>query len=392
MATNFHSELPNSQIHKPKDFDTARKNSLLTKDASNGIKWAKGSYSTVSTVTCQADTAGSLHLQYLCFLSTNDANKYAVYFQVTGLEILSTPFGYTGVIPVNLTASGSGSTAAQVGDALQVALNAHIDFSATDNNAGIVTVTGVTSATHPDGGSTSFDILNIDTEVGSEFLQTDSSGNIKWGAAPGGGGGCSNVFSTITTSPASQTVSASGCTDNLVISQMNNTRITGNTSADTIQIEAIENITFRGDTTSGLESGVEYVFDNSNTRANRFLTAMGAGGSLAPATILKAGIAIPNPGGKVVSFNGYASANGTAEFYISLWRFAVECGASPSENPTGTLVGTIKVTTGGNDNTQCWVAAITSLTYGGNDILVPSFRWTETTLSSCRLVGKLRMY
>ena len=378
MATNFHSELPNSQLHKPKDFDTARKNSVSTKDASNNVKWSKASYTTTSTVSSQADLAGSLHLQYICFFSSNDANKYAVYFQIAATDILATPSGYT--------------TAAQVGLAMKLALDAHIDFTATVNASGVVTVTGMNSVTHPNGGSTSFDILNIDTEVGSEFLQTDSSGNIKWGAAPGGGEGCSNVFSTITTSPVSQTVSASGCTDNLVISQMNNTRITGNTSADTIQIEAIENITFRGDTTSGLEGGVEYVFDNSNTRANRFLNPMGAGNSLSPATILKAGIAIPNGGGKVVSFNGYASANGTAEFYISLWRFTVECGVAPSENPTGTLVGTIKVTTGGNDNTQCWTAAITALAYGGGDILVPSFRWTEATLSTCRLVGKLRMY
>jgi len=391
MATNFHSELPNSQLHKPKDFDTARKNSVSTKDASNNVKWSKASYTTTSTVSSQADLAGSLHLQYICFFSSNDANKYAVYFQIAATDILATPSGYTGVIAVNLTASGAGSTAAQVGLAMKLALDAHIDFTATVNASGVVTVTGMNSVTHPNGGSTSFDILNIDTEVGSEFLQTDSSGNIKWGAAPGGGEGCSNAFAQILTTPASQTINASNC-DVLRMESGENIKIFNTGATNTTKIDAYENITFRGDTTSGLEGGVEYVFDNSNTRANRFLNPMGAGNSLSPSTILKAGIAIPNAGGKVVSFNGYASANGTAEFYISLWRFAVECGVAPSENPTATLVGTIKVTTGGNDNIQCWTAAITALTYGGNDILVPSFRWTEATLSTCRLVGKLRMY
>jgi hypothetical protein len=187
MATNFHSELPNDQLHNPKDFSIARKNSVTTKDSSNNLKWTKANYTTVSTVTCQADVAGSLHLQYLCFYSTNDSNKYAVYFQITGLDILPIPTGYTGVIAVDLTASGVNSTAAQVGDAIQVALDAHANFTATDNNAGVVTVTGMTTATQPDSGSTSFDMVNIDTEVGDEFLQTDPSGNIKWGAAPGGG-------------------------------------------------------------------------------------------------------------------------------------------------------------------------------------------------------------
>jgi hypothetical protein len=187
MATNFHSELTNDQLHNPKDFSIARKNSVTTKDSSNNLKWTKANYTTVSTVTCQADVAGSLHLQYLSFYSTNDSNKYAVYFQITGLDILPIPTGYTGVIAVDLTASGINSTAAQVGDALQVALNAQPNFTATDNNAGVVTVSGMTTATNPDSGSTSFDMVNIDTEVGDEFLQTDSSGNIIWGTAPGGG-------------------------------------------------------------------------------------------------------------------------------------------------------------------------------------------------------------
>jgi len=388
MATNYHSNLPNDQIHNPKDFSVAHKNSLVTKTQSGELKWQPSTFSLSSTVTCVADVGGTLNNSYWVLYSTDNLTKYHVWYNVAS----SGDYTSDNCTLVEIAIAAS-DTAATIATATALALNALTGITAVSSTPGEVLITGINTANKPfDAANTGFGILSTETPVGQEYLQTDASGNIKWGAAPGGGGGCGNVFSTITTSPASQTVSASGCTDNLVISQMNNTIITGSTSSDTIQIEAIENITFRGDTTSGLEGGVEYVFDNSNTRGNRFLTSMGAGNSLAPSSILKAGIAMPNAGGKVVSFNGYASANGTAEFYISLWRFAVQCGESPEDNPPGTLVATIKVTTGGNDNVQCWVAAITALTYGGNDILVPSFRWTESTLSSCRLVGKLRMY
>jgi len=388
MATNYHSDLPNDQIHNPKDFSIARKNSLLIKTQSGELKWKPSTFTLSSTVTCVADVGGTLNNSYWVLYSTDNANIYHVWYNVASSG------DYTSdnctLVEINIAASDSAAT---IATATASVLNALSGVTAVSSTPGEILVTGITTASKPfDASNTGFGFLSTETATGSEYLQTDSSGNIKWGTAPGGGGeGCSNVFSTITTSPVSQTVSASGCTDNLVISQMNNTRITGNTSADTIQIEAIENITFRGDTTSGLEGGVEYVFNNSNNRANRFLTAMGAGNSLAPASILQAAIAMPTAAGKVISYEGYGSANGAAQFYISLWRFTVECGASSSENPTGTLVAFAKVDTNGNDSTICWSAPVTALTYGGNDILVPSFRWTESTLSTSRVMAKLRI-
>lgn len=386
MATNYHSDLPNDQIHNPKDFDPAHKNSVLIKTGAGALNWKPSTYTLSSTVTCIDDVGGTLNNSYWILYSSDNTTTYHVWHNVSSAGDYFTTDAVQ--IQISITAS---DTAATIANATATALNALSGVTASAA-AGVVSITTITNATKPlDGANTGFGFLSTETYTGTEYLQTDSYGNIKWGAG-GGGGGCSNVFSTITTSPVSETVSASGCTDNLVLSQMNNTRITANASADTVQIEAIENITFRGDTTSGLEAGTEYVFDNSNTRGNRFLVGMGAGNSLTPAALLKAGIAIPNAGGKVVSYSGFGSANGTGEFYISLWKFTNDCGVSPETNPQGTLVGTVKVATAGNENTQCWTATITSLTYGGNDILVPSFRWTESTLSSARVVGKIRMY
>lgn len=384
MATNYHSNLPNDQIHNPKDFSVAHKNSLITKTQSGELKWKPSTFSLSSTVTCVADVGGTLNNSYWVLYSTDNTTTYHVWYNVASAGDYNSD--NCTLVEIAIAAS---DTAATIATATASALNALPGITAVSSTPGQVLITGINTANKPfDAANTGFGILSTETPVGEEYLQTDSSGNIKWGTAPGGGG-CSNVFSTITTTPVSETVSATGCTDNLVISQMNNTRITG-TAPDTIQIEAIENITFRGDTTSGLEAGTEYVFDNSNTRGNRFLTAM-TGTALAPAAILKAAVATPAPVGKVVSFSGFGSANGTGEFYISLWRFPVECSATVEGNVTGDLVGTVKVSTAGNAATMCWTVPITTLTYGGYDMLVPSFRWTESTLSSARVVAKLRI-
>ena len=106
------------------------------------------------TVKCQADVAGSLHHLYLDIHSSNDANRYAVYFDVTG-AVLATPVGYTGVIAVDLTVSGINSTAIEVATALQTVLNAHADFTASIS-VDSVTITGITGMTNPGLGTTNF--------------------------------------------------------------------------------------------------------------------------------------------------------------------------------------------------------------------------------------------
>ena len=180
MATNFHSELSNDQLHDPKDFSVARKRSITTKSAAGKLEWVKANYTTSFQITAEADVEGSKHHTYFTLYSSNDANKYAVYLKITADVSLVTPSGYTGTIACDVSAAGNGATAAQIGDAIQVAVDAHADFTATDNNAGFVTITGMTSSTVPDAGNTGFSVVITDTEVVNEVLTTDSSGDMKW--------------------------------------------------------------------------------------------------------------------------------------------------------------------------------------------------------------------
>ena len=175
-----HNNLPDDQIHVPKGFDTANNRSLPVRNDSGALEWEKCNYTTSLLITCVDDIGGNLHNRYFTLYSSNDANKYAVYLQITDTLVMATPTGYKGVIAANVSATGAGSTAANIGDAIQVVLNAHADFTATDDNAGAVTITGLTTATDASDNDTGFVFSPTQTKVVSEILTTDSSGNIVW--------------------------------------------------------------------------------------------------------------------------------------------------------------------------------------------------------------------
>jgi hypothetical protein len=175
-----HNNLEDSQIHNPKGFAPARKRSFCTKNGSNNLEWVKANYNSVVTLTCSADVEGSLHHTYFCLYSSYDAAKYAVYLNISGGEVMATPAGYNGVIAADLTASGNNSTAQEIGDAIQIVLDAHSDFTASDNNAGVVTISNITSATNAVDVNTGFAISISDSEVYDEVLTTDSSGSFKF--------------------------------------------------------------------------------------------------------------------------------------------------------------------------------------------------------------------
>ena len=175
-----HNNLTDDQIHVPKGFSLANNNSLLTKNSSGSIQWQKCNYTTSLVVNCIADIEGNLHHRYFCLYNSNDAIKYAVYLQISNTDVLATPSGYGGVIACNVTASGNNSTATQIGDAIQVAVDAVSGFTATDNNAGVVTITGMTTATDATDVNTGFTLTPTQTKQTNEILTTDSSGNIVW--------------------------------------------------------------------------------------------------------------------------------------------------------------------------------------------------------------------
>ena len=175
-----HNNLSDSQIHNPKGFAPARKRTVSTKNQQSAVEWVKANYTSTITITPIADVGGSLHHQYLCIYNSYDATKYAVYFQIINTNVMSTPTGYGGVIAVDVTNSGSGSTAIEVGTALQSALDNHADFTASRDGSGVVTVTGLTTASPALENGTGFGVSIADVEITNEVLHTDTNVNIKF--------------------------------------------------------------------------------------------------------------------------------------------------------------------------------------------------------------------
>jgi hypothetical protein len=179
-----HNNLTDDQIHNAKGFKPARSRSVSTKNSIGEVEWVKAGYTSVHTVIAAADANGSLHHTYFCLYSTEDTSKYAVYMNIEGGAVMATPSGYTGVIACDVTSSGLNSTAAQVGDAIQTALDAHADFNATDDDAGTVTITLDTdllvNSTKSVDFNTNFAISTGEFERTNEVLTTDTSGNMVW--------------------------------------------------------------------------------------------------------------------------------------------------------------------------------------------------------------------
>lgn len=96
----------------------------------------------VTDVTCAADVAGSLNNKYFWIFTR--AKSYYVWFNVNsgGADPAPTaPSGGPATTQGVEIAIATSATAAQVGDAVQTAVHALADFNATDDNAGVVTIT-----------------------------------------------------------------------------------------------------------------------------------------------------------------------------------------------------------------------------------------------------------
>lgn len=176
-----HNSLNDSQIHNAKGFEPARKRSISTKNRLGVVDWIKGNYTSTTSITVFADVDGNLHHEYFCLYSSYDANKYAVYFNISGGAAMATPTGFDGVIAADVTASGVGSTAAQVGTALSTILDAHADFTSASLGSGRLTITGLTTASPAYKVGASVSSISItDIEITDEVLTTDDSGDMKW--------------------------------------------------------------------------------------------------------------------------------------------------------------------------------------------------------------------
>jgi len=146
----------------------------MSEESNNGIQWVDETTDSY-LITCAADSSGSLDLNYISIYSSNNENKYAVFFQITdNTTILATPTGHTGVIAVDVTGTGEDSSAQEVSEALEAALNLHEDFVSDATGGGICKVYGLQGASQPEAGTAGFSVAGAVASNGGYLLTAGS--------------------------------------------------------------------------------------------------------------------------------------------------------------------------------------------------------------------------
>ena len=177
MAQNFHNNLPNNQLHNPKDFSVSESRSVVTKSESSTLKWVNANYASSTTVKCFADTSKRLAGSFFYLYSTNNATSYQVWFDVDSDPgtFQNSIAGHT-LVEVSIHED---ETANNVATALKNAVDALGDFTATVSTD-TVTITGKSSCNDCKDGNTGFTIITTRTATPNEVLVTDSTGVIGW--------------------------------------------------------------------------------------------------------------------------------------------------------------------------------------------------------------------
>lgn len=142
----------------------------------------------VSTIQTIADTAGSLSGDY--FLVYSPSTCYYVWIDVANGSTDPAVSACTG-IETNIS---SGATIAAVGDAVQAAVEAHAAFTATDDDAGLVTITNVAkgNTTNIAAGTSGFTPVTLTPGVSGSDAAASFLGNLQgWRI-------CNNAINTST--------------------------------------------------------------------------------------------------------------------------------------------------------------------------------------------------
>ena len=191
MATNFHSDLPNDQIHSPKDFSTSNNSSVLTKDESGLLDWNTSPYGTETVITCGEDVAGGLHNKAF-YVYWDASNKLELHFSVTGD---ATAFVPTAGFDQESMTIAANDTAITVATAIKDGLDRQsspYSFTTSVNGSGKVTFSGMTNSSNTLDKDTGFNFDNTKTYTGTTVL-TSTSGVLSWEAGGGGGGSINSV-------------------------------------------------------------------------------------------------------------------------------------------------------------------------------------------------------
>tara|TARA_R110002072_G_scaffold200977_1_gene358676 strand:- start:6141 stop:7424 length:1284 start_codon:yes stop_codon:yes gene_type:complete len=204
MATNFHPDLPNDQIHNPKDFSEANNSSVLTRSGTGLLDWNTSPYGTSTTVTCGADVSGGLH-NTTFFVFLNAANKAECHFNVSGETAVFVPTPAFFQIVIDIAPNDSAITVAA---AIKTEFDSQVTnpfaaLTTTVNGTGKVTFSGMTNSPDTIDGNTNFTFDNVKTYTGTTVL-TSTTGVLSWETAAAGGGVSSIIAGTNTTiSPVS---------------------------------------------------------------------------------------------------------------------------------------------------------------------------------------------
>lgn len=183
MPTNFHSDLPNNQIHPPKDFSVASNSSVMVKENDSTLQWEASYFDLSTTVTCGPDVAGGLHLRaFHVYYTATDFLE--IYIDVAGEPGTFTPTAGWTAVQVNIAAN---DTAITIAAAIKTALDASpggYDFTTTVDGTGKVTFTGMKNCKDTVDLDLSFTIVNTKTFYGEQFLHADTSGDISFKSLP----------------------------------------------------------------------------------------------------------------------------------------------------------------------------------------------------------------
>jgi len=194
MATNFHSDLPNDQIHNPKDFSVAKNSSVPVKTHNGSLDWLATPYSISTTLTCIADVAGALHNSFF-HVFFNKGLFFEIHFAVVGDSTAFVPTaGYTQeTVSINPNA-----TAIEVALAINVKLQAIAiaTFVSSVNGTGKCTFSGMTDSNDTVDMGTGFLFANTRTSTSTDTVLTSTSGILSWAASSGGGGAVSSLTVT----------------------------------------------------------------------------------------------------------------------------------------------------------------------------------------------------
>jgi len=313
MATNFHSDLPNNQIHNPKDFSEAKNSSVPVKTNAGILEWVASPFNISTTITCGSDTAGVLHNSFFHIFYDNTVS-IEVHFSVTGDATAFVPT--TGFTQSSVSIAAN-ATAIQVAEAIKVELDrltaaGTAAFVTSVNGTGKCTFSGMSNTIGTIDKGTGFVFANTRTPYGSQNL-VSINGEIQWETSSPGGVTSIVAGTGITIAPA------------------------GGTGDVTITNSSPPSSNFMSQNIEGYGSiavGIEWALSNAQYNSeHKFKTNLGSVGSvsISPKNMMNTSI-WTNPTPSIPArWNGWVS--GVGAITLSLLRVKMQC-PIPAEYPT----------------------------------------------------------